>query len=66
VNPTRDDRAEPLPRRRLRSLAAIAAKTNNAYKQVLEAGAKPEDLVVIDFNQEGTAMLEDGIFVTVG
>src|SRR4029434_11214850 len=31
--------------------------------QVLDAGVKPDDLVVIDFNKEGTAMLEDGIFV---
>jgi NitT/TauT family transport system substrate-binding protein len=42
---------------------AAAAMTYNEYKQVLEAGVKPEDLVVIDFNREGTAMLEDGIFV---
>jgi NitT/TauT family transport system substrate-binding protein len=42
---------------------AAAAMTYNEYKQVLEAGVKPDDLVVIDFNREGTAMLEDGIFV---
>ena len=42
---------------------AAAAMTYNEYKQVLDAGAKPEDLVVIDFNKEGTAMLEDGVFV---
>ena len=42
---------------------AAAAMTYNEYKQVLDAGVKPEDLVVIDFNAEGTAMLEDGIFV---
>jgi len=41
---------------------AAAAMTYNEYKQVLDAGAKPEDLVVIDFNREGTSMLEDGIF----
>src|SRR5262249_24177274 len=41
---------------------AAAAMTYNEYKQVLDAGVKPEDLVVIDFNREGTAMLEDGIF----
>jgi NitT/TauT family transport system substrate-binding protein len=41
---------------------AAAAMTYNEYKQVLDAGVKPEDLVVIDFNHEGTAMLEDGIF----
>src|SRR5213593_2325744 len=43
---------------------AAAAMTYNEYKQVLDAGVKPEDLVVIDFNKEGTAMLEDGVFVT--
>jgi NitT/TauT family transport system substrate-binding protein len=42
---------------------AAAAMTYNEYKQVLDAGVKPEDLVVIDFNREGTAMLEDGLFV---
>ena len=42
---------------------AAAAMTYNEYKQVLDAGVKPEDLVVIDFNKEGTAMLEDGVFV---
>ena len=40
---------------------AAAAMTYNEYKQVLDAGVKPDDLVVIDFNKEGTAMLEDGI-----
>src|SRR5213594_24668 len=42
---------------------AAAAMTYNEYKQVLDGGVKPEDLVVIDFNKEGTAMLEDGVFV---
>jgi NitT/TauT family transport system substrate-binding protein len=46
-----------------RKVDAAAAMIYNEYKQVLDAGVKPEDLVVIDFNQEGTAMLEDGIFV---
>ncbi len=46
-----------------KEVAAASAMTYNEYKQVLDGGAKPEDLVVIDFNQEGTAMLEDGIFV---
>ena len=45
-------------------VAAAAAMTYNEYHQVLEAGVKPSDLVVIDFNKEGTAMLEDGIFTT--
>jgi NitT/TauT family transport system substrate-binding protein len=42
---------------------AAAAMTYNEYKQVLDAGVKADDLVIIDFNREGTAMLEDGIFV---
>jgi len=47
-----------------KQVAAAAAMTYNEYHQVLEAGVKPQDLVVIDFNKEGTAMLEDGIFTT--
>lgn len=43
---------------------AAAAMTYNEYYQVLAAGHKPEELNVIDFNKEGTAMLEDGIFTT--
>ena len=42
---------------------AAAAMTYNEYRQVLDAGVRPDDLVVIDFNREGTAMLQDGIFV---
>lgn len=43
---------------------AAAAMTYNEYFQVLAAGHKPEELNIIDFNKEGTAMLEDGIFST--
>ncbi len=43
---------------------AAAVMTYNEYKQVLDGGVKSDELVVIDFNKEGTAMLEDGIFVT--
>ncbi len=46
-----------------KQVAAAAAMTYNEYKQVLDAGVKADDLVVVDFNKEGTAMLEDGIFV---
>src|SRR5215510_14618517 len=46
----------------LKKVDAAAAMTYNEYKQVLDAGVKPDDLVVIDFNKEGTAMLEDGVF----
>ena len=45
-----------------RKVDAAAAMTYNEYRQVLDAGVKPEDLVVLDFNAEGTAMLEDGLF----
>src|SRR5262245_49875930 len=38
---------------------AAAAMTYNEYKQVLDAGVKPDDLVVIDFNKEGTARSEE-------
>jgi len=45
--------------------------TYNEYAQVLEvknpkSGSlyQPGDLEIVDFNQEGTAMLEDGIFTT--
>jgi NitT/TauT family transport system substrate-binding protein len=54
-----------------RDVDAAAAMTYNELAQVLEV-VNPEtgelyqleDLNVIDFNQEGTAMLQDGIFVT--
>lgn len=52
-----------------RELDAAQAMTYNEYAQVLESinpetGElfQPEDLVVIDFNQVGTAMLQDHIF----
>jgi NitT/TauT family transport system substrate-binding protein len=45
-----------------RKVDAAAITTYNEYRQLLDAGVKPDDLVVIDFNAEGTAMLEDGIF----
>jgi NitT/TauT family transport system substrate-binding protein len=41
---------------------AAAAMTYNEYRQVLDAGVKPDELTVIDFDAEGTAMLEDGLF----
>src|SRR5262249_33724682 len=50
---------------------AAAAMTYNEYAQVLES-VNPktnklytaDDLNVIDFNEEGTAMLQDGVFAT--
>jgi NitT/TauT family transport system substrate-binding protein len=47
-----------------KEVAAAAAMTYNEYFQVLSAGHTPDELNIIDFNKEGTAMLEDGIFTT--
>lgn len=54
-----------------RQVDAAAAMTYNELAQVLEVKNpatgelyKLEDLNIIDFNTEGTAMLQDGIFVT--
>ncbi|RME99767.1 MAG: ABC transporter substrate-binding protein [Chloroflexi bacterium] len=53
-----------------REVDAAQAMTYNEYAQVLEAENpetgelyQPEDLVVIDFNDVGTAMLQDHVFV---
>jgi NitT/TauT family transport system substrate-binding protein len=53
-----------------RQVDAAQAMIYNEYAQVLEAVNpktgqlyKPEDLLVIDFNAVGTAMLQDGLFV---
>jgi NitT/TauT family transport system substrate-binding protein len=53
-----------------RQVDAAQAMIYNEYAQVLEAVDpktgqlyKPEDLTVIDFNEVGTAMLQDGVFV---
>ena len=53
-----------------RDLDAAQAMTYNEYAQVLEAENpetgdlyQPEDLVVINFNDVGTAMLQDHVFV---
>lgn len=54
-----------------RDLDAAEAMTYNEYAQVLEAVNpetgelyQPEDLNVIDFNEVGTAMLQDSVWVT--
>lgn len=46
-----------------REVDAASVMAYDEYWEVLDAGVHPRDLVVIDFNREGTAMLEDGIFV---
>lgn len=45
-------------------LDAASAMIYNEYPVVLEAGVKPEDLQVLDYNKEGVGMLEDHLFVT--
>lgn len=46
-----------------REVDAAAAMTYNELYQVLSAGHTIDELNIIDYNAEGTAMLEDGIFV---
>ncbi|NGM82164.1 ABC transporter substrate-binding protein [Paenibacillus sp. 7124] len=47
-------------------LDAASAMTYNEYQVVLESGVKPEELNVIDMNDEGVAMLEDNLFANKG
>ncbi|MDQ7849489.1 MAG: ABC transporter substrate-binding protein [Armatimonadota bacterium] len=67
IDPRRDLTLVPQPAdMRLfieRRVDAAAAMTYRGYKEVLDAGIRPEGLLVIDFNREGTALLEDGLFV---
>ena len=41
----------------------ISTMTYNEYHQSLEAGVKPEDLVVFKYEDQGVATLEDGLYV---
>jgi NitT/TauT family transport system substrate-binding protein len=41
----------------------ITAMTYNEYWQIIDAGMKPEDLVVFNYTDEGVATLEDGLYV---
>lgn len=47
-----------------REVDAAAAMTYNELYQVLSAGHKIDELTIIDYNKEGTAMPEDGIFTS--
>ena len=42
--------------------ACISTMTYNEYWQVIDAGYKPEDLVVFKYSDEGVATLEDGLY----
>jgi NitT/TauT family transport system substrate-binding protein len=41
----------------------ISTMTYNEYWQVIDAGIKPEDLVVFKYEDRGVATLEDGLYV---
>ena len=43
--------------------ACISTMTYNEYLQVLEAGVKADDLVTFQYEKEGVATLEDGLYV---
>ncbi len=42
--------------------SCISTMTYNEYWQVIDAGYKPEDLVVFKYSDEGVATLEDGLY----
>ncbi len=44
--------------------ACISTMNYNEYWQVIEGGLKPSDLVVFKYQDEGVAMLEDGLYTT--
>jgi NitT/TauT family transport system substrate-binding protein len=46
--------------------ACISTMTYNEYWQVIDAGYKPEQLVVFNYTDEGVATLEDGLYVMEG
>jgi len=41
----------------------ISTMTYNEYWQVIDAGFKPEDLIVFNYTDQGVASLEDGLYV---
>jgi NitT/TauT family transport system substrate-binding protein len=43
--------------------ACISTMTYNEYYQILEAGMKPEELIVFKYEDNGVATLEDGLYV---
>jgi NitT/TauT family transport system substrate-binding protein len=42
--------------------ACISTMTYNEYGQVLDAGLKPDQLAVFGYEEQGVAMLEDGLY----
>lgn len=47
-----------------RQASCISTMTYNEYWQVIEAGVKPEELVVFKYQDQGVATLEDGLYTT--
>lgn len=47
-------------------VAATAAMSYDEVWHILQAGLAADDLAILDFNREGTAVLEDGIVVNEG
>ena len=43
--------------------ACISTMTYNEYWQVIDAGIKPEELVIFKYEDQGVATLEDGLYV---
>jgi NitT/TauT family transport system substrate-binding protein len=43
--------------------ACVSTMTYNEYWQIIDAGLKPEDLVVFKYEDQGVATLEDGMYV---
>jgi NitT/TauT family transport system substrate-binding protein len=43
--------------------ACISTMTYNEYWQVIDAGMKPDDLIVFKYEDQGVATLEDGLYV---
>ncbi len=41
----------------------VSTMTYNEYWQIIDAGLKPEDLVVFKYEDQGVATLEDGLYV---
>ena len=46
--------------------ACISTMTYNEYWQVIEAGMKPEQLVVFNYTDQGVATMEDGLYALEG
>jgi NitT/TauT family transport system substrate-binding protein len=46
--------------------ACVSTMTYNEYWQVIDAGLKPEDLVVFNYTDQGVSTMEDGLYALEG